>query len=146
MAILDRQNTFSYGQVVTATANSTDVIDLGPSSPGRNIGHGEPVRIVVDCRTVFAGGTSLRVQFVESAASNLSSPVTLADSGVIAVASLTAGRVLIDGYVPATTGLRYQGLIFTVVGTMTGGGAIDGFLALDTDHQVQYTDGYTVNV
>ena len=48
--ITDKLNTFSAAQDVTASAASTDVLDLGPLTHGntrRDIGAGEPIYLVV---------------------------------------------------------------------------------------------------
>ena len=57
--IIDSQHAFADGQVLTSTAVSTNIIDLGVD---RNIGPGEPMAIVVSS-SVDAGGTNPTLQF-----------------------------------------------------------------------------------
>ena len=43
MSVLDRQNLFSNEQAITASAASTDILDLG----SRDVGAGEPNNVIV---------------------------------------------------------------------------------------------------
>jgi hypothetical protein len=126
----DRETTFSNNQAVTTgTQVSTDKYDGGVA--GININTNRELQVLAVVGTTFAGGTSLKVDLVESAASDLSSPTVLATSGVIAEASLTAGTRLLATAVPRTS-KRYLGLQFTTVGTHTAG-TVFGGLVRDID-------------
>lgn len=128
--LTDRELTFSnYQAITTGTQNSTDVVDQGVA--GVNINTGRELQIFVSVTTLFASGTSLTVNLVESAASDLSSPTILATSGVVAEASLVKGFVLLRTAVPRTS-KRYLGLQFVTVGTHTAG-AVWGGIVRDTD-------------
>jgi len=128
--LTDRELTFSNNQAVTTgTQVSTDVYDQGVA--GVNINTGRELQVFVSVTTLFASGTSLAVNLIESASSDLSSPTVLIGSGVIAEASLTKGAVLLRAAVPRTT-KRYLGLQFVTVGTHTAG-TIFGGIVRDTD-------------
>lgn len=131
MAMTDRETTFSNLQAVTTgTQVSTDKYDTGLANHP-NINTSKGLQVLVQVGTAFTGGTSLTVNFVESAASDLSSPTVLATSGVIAEASLTAGARLMAVPVPRTS-KRYLGLQFVTVGTH-GAGTVWGGIVRDID-------------
>src|SRR4249920_1538162 len=100
--IIDRENRFAWGQAVTATAASTDIIDLAPPSTGRDIGAGKPLIFVVDVDTL--------VTAMDSA---FSSPVVLYSSPAVPKASMTAGYRICAVDVPRGV-LRYLRANFTV--------------------------------
>ncbi|PQM29405.1 hypothetical protein CVO77_00250 [Sphingopyxis lindanitolerans] len=128
--ITDRELTFSNNQAVTTgTQVSTDVIDTGAA--GININTNRELQIFVAVTADFADGTSLAVNLIESAASNLGTPTVLVGSGVIAEANLKKGAVLLRLAVPRTS-KRYLGLQFVTVGTHTAGTVWGGFVR-DTD-------------
>lgn len=124
---LDRQNTVSQAQAVTATAVSTDTIDL---SQARDIGPGEDLRFAftVDTTVTAAGAGTVTFQVITSAAANLSSPTIIAQTDAIGKAELTAGRRPIEVVIPRTVlaaqpiGQRYLGVQYTVgTGPLTAG-------------------------
>ncbi|HWW56362.1 MAG TPA: hypothetical protein VN047_05670 [Sphingopyxis sp.] len=128
--LTDREMTFSNNQAVTTgTQVSTDVYDQGVANV--NINTGRELQVFVSVTTLFASGTSLAVNLIQSANSDLSSPDVLIGSGVIAEASLTKGAVLLRAAVPRTT-KRYLGLQFVTVGTHTAG-TVWGGIVRDTD-------------
>lgn len=131
MAMTDRETTFSNNQAVTTgTQYSTDKYDTGLAGhPNINTGRGLQVLVLVT--TTFTGGTSLQVNVVESANSDLSSPTVIHTGTVTAEASLTAGTRLIATTLPRTS-KRYIGLQFVTVGTH-GAGTIWGGLVRDID-------------
>src|SRR3982750_1993962 len=98
--LMDAQARPSLAQAVTTgTQVSTDSIDLlaAADNPGRS---GSPLRAYAAGTTLFTGGTSLQVQLISSASSNLSSPTVLASGPVVAEASLVAGAILLDVPMP----------------------------------------------
>lgn len=132
--ITDAQTKFSDAQAVTTgTQLSTNAYDMGVA---RDIGRGRDLRIYVNATTAFTGGTSLQVNVVESNNSDLSSATVIATGAVIAEASLTAGRALVDIVLPTTT-KRYIGLQFVTVGTHTAG-AVTGGIVLNTDSNTTF--------
>jgi hypothetical protein len=128
--LTDREMTFSNNQAVTTgTQVSTDVYDQGVANV--NINTNRELQVFVSVTTTFASGTSLAVNLIQSANSDLSSPDVLIGSGVIAEANLTKGAVLLRAAVPRTT-KRYLGLQFVTVGTHTAGNVFGGIVR-DTD-------------
>jgi len=141
------------GQAVTATANSTNVVDL---SLARDIGEGDDVYVSFSVGSAFtaAGAATLTPTVVVSAADTLTTPTTLGTGGTIAVASLVAGytfviRVNPQLFYSSTTnsslGLRYLGVIYTVAtGPMTAG-TITADVVLDIqDGKKFYASGFLV--
>jgi hypothetical protein len=141
------------GQAVTATANSTNVVDL---SLARDVGEGEDLYVSFSVGTAFtaAGSATLTPTVVVSAADSLTTPTTLGTGGTIAVASLVAGytfviRVNPQLFYSSTTnsslGLRYLGVIYTVAtGPMTAG-TITADVVLDIqDGKKFYASGFLV--
>lgn len=131
--ITDRQLTFSNGQAVTTgTQLSTDNYDMGVA--GINLNTGFELQIFAAVTTAFVGGTSLEVQVIQSAASDMSSPTVLATSGAIPVASLTRGAVLLRSALPRTS-QRFIGVRYVSAGTFTAGNTFAGIVE-DTDDTV----------
>ena len=110
-------NVFSDAQAVTATAVSTNVIDLG--SP--DVGEGNPVDVNVEVGTAFSGLTSVQVAFQDSA--DNSSFAEVFTSRVFLLAELTAaGKPLFRIPLPSSPNVRrYVRLNYIVVGTGTAG-------------------------
>lgn len=128
--LFDREKIFSKDQAVTTgTQYSTDVYDQGVA--GVNINTNRELQVVASVTTDFASGTSLAVNFVQSANADLSSPDVLIGSGVIVEASLLKGTVLLRAAVPRTT-KRYLGFQFVTVGIHTTGKVFGGIVR-DTD-------------
>lgn len=115
----DRELTPSNNQSpTTGTQVSTDVYDT--DMDGLNINTNRELQIFAGVTTAFAGGTSLKVQFVESDNADLSSADVLAETAAIAEASLTAGARLLAQALPRTS-KRYLGFQFVSAGTHTAG-------------------------
>jgi hypothetical protein len=127
--ITDAQTRFSTAQALTTgTQLSTNAYDLGVA---RDVGRGGDIRVFVNIQTTFTGGTSLQVNVVESANSDLSSASVILTGPVVAEASLLAGKRILDVNLPQTS-KRYVGLQYVNVGTHTAG-AVDAGMVLDTD-------------
>ena len=112
--ILDYENMFSKEQAVTATASSTNTIDLGPGDAGPS----GRVSLFVSADPAFSGAGSLSVDLQTSAAP---------DSGFVSIASfaltnaaLTAGGKLIAARLPHGC-KRYLRLNYAVTGALTAG-------------------------
>ena len=149
---LDRQNTVSQSQAVTATAVSTDTIDL---SVARDIGPGEDLRFMfnVDTAVTAAGAATVNFQVITSAAANLSSPTVIAQTDAIAKTELTAGRRPIEVVVPRSLlaaqpiGQRYIGVQYTVgTGPLTAGAFTAYLIAGDSVQDIgkNYPVGYAI--
>jgi hypothetical protein len=150
MAILDERTEFADAVAIPASAGTVavgDVIDLrgqgGGSALGslRDIGNGKEVVWYVSVDAAGAGGTSLQVQLVSSAAADLSSPNIHANTPVVALAGLTAGKVIYQITVPLEDPayLRYLGIRAVTVGTFSGGSFSSG-LKLDATAWKAYAD------
>lgn len=149
---IDKQNEFSDSQVVTATAISTNVYDSLPQNGGlgnpnvtQNLGGFQGAFLVVQVDTPFAGGTSIAVSLESDSTANLAtSPTVHFASGAIPLASLVPGTLLM---IPLPYGEyeRYIGVRYTVVGTMTGGGALSAFLVRDVQAWRPYATGSAPN-
>ena len=146
--ILDRQNTVSLAQAITATAVSTDTIDL---SQIRDLGTGYDLRWVTTIDQSFNNLTSLEIQVITSAAANLSSPTVIGSSGAIVLAQLTAGRrpivLELNRSILAALpiGQRFLGLNYVVVGTAPTTGQVTSSLVLDAqDVGKLYPVGYSI--
>lgn len=140
--ILDKLLMFSEAQAVTASAASTDIIDLGPiAGDRRDIGVGYPIELIVRVPTPAAAAGDATVQFAlqTSATEDFATPVVLYNSDAVAVADLTAGA----GFavkVPQGV-LRYLRVYYNVAdGPLTAGAFTSGLL-LDVDANTPYTDG-----
>lgn len=131
--IVDNTLVLSDSQAVTATAGSTNVIDLG--APGTayggvaaltyDIGKGTDIEIVVEVTEAFATLTSLTVSLETDDNAAFSSPATVASGPAIAAASLTLGYVFnYPARIPVGTNERYMRLKYTVAGSNATAGKI----------------------
>lgn len=146
--ILDKTNEFSDGQAVTASAISTNVIDLNPSGANNevDIGAGEPVWLVVqvDETAAAAGAATVTVSLESSAAPGMTSARTHATTGAVALANLTAGSEIARLRLPGGDYLRYLGVRYTVgTGPLTGG-RFSAFIVKDAQANKAYASGYSV--
>ncbi|MFZ5692450.1 MAG: Bbp16 family capsid cement protein [Pseudomonadota bacterium] len=124
--IFDRQSLLSDAQAITATAASTNVIDLGPIASGivRDIGKGKQIPLLIQVIEAFtaAGAATLTVTLEVDSVENFASPKTVWTSPAIGKADLVPGKVIIPEYVPRGTDERYMRLNYTVAtGPMTAG-------------------------
>lgn len=154
--ILDSLLSFSLaaGDVLTTTATSGNIIDLGVTSGiptsangggARDIGIGDKpaMKFVVQCVTTFAGGTSLAVALQGAVDNGSGSPAAFSTwwtGPAIALASLVAGARLYDMDMPRPPqGIavpRYLQLNYTISGTFSGGSTLKSYLVLDRDDQM----------
>lgn len=129
--IFDAQTRFSNAQAVTASAASTNVIDLGAAgtpygsstalSRDQGVMH---IPIHIQVVTAFATLTSLKVAVQVDDNSSFSSATTVLETEAIPAASLVAGYVFnIDSF-PLKTNERYVRLYYTVAGSDATAGAI----------------------
>lgn len=136
--ILDKLLMFSEKQAVTASAASTDVIDLGPiDGTRRDIGVGYPLEFwaTVDTTATAAGAATLNVQLQTSP--DNSTWTTLYDSGQLALSALTIGKRLFSTKVPQGV-QRYLRVNYSVgTGPLTAGAFTSG-INLDVDGNNQY--------
>lgn len=132
---LDKQNLFSNGQAVTASAASTDIIDLGVD---RDIGMTNiRLRSSIDEALASAGATTVTIDLQTSNDPAFGSFDTIFSSGVIGKAAGTRGAVLVDAAVPRKT-KRYLRVYYTVATGPFTAGKFDTFLAIDTEARRDY--------
>lgn len=122
--IFDKTNKFSSEQAVTATAASTNVIDLGVSL--RDVGVGEHVPVWVGVDVDFAGLTSLQVSVETDDDEAFGTAKTVIQTGAVLLADLKAGYQFSIQDVPKNVLGRYMRLNYTVVGTGTAGTLTSG--------------------
>ena len=141
---IDRQNKVSISQALTATAASTDLIDLGSD---RNIGVGEPMAFVVNV-DVAAGGTSptLAVAIQTDDNASFSSATTVASSATLAAAQLVAGAQFVIPVPPDLSMERFVRLNYTLGGTSP---TVTVSAQLQPMNMIQnyssYPDGYIIS-
>lgn len=125
--ILDKESLFSDDQAITATAASTNVVDLGVS---RDIGKGVPIPLLIQVTESFNNLVDLTATIQTSDDEAFTSPQTLATSGAIPLASLTAGYQFPVQYMPINT-KRYLRVNYTVSGATapTSGTVTSGIVA-----------------
>lgn len=138
----------SSAQAVTATAVSTNTIDLGVA---RDLGPGEPLYAVVTVDENFATATSVTINVIISANSDLSSADVLSSTQAIPIANLTAGRKPIVIEIPSAVlvanpiGKRYLGLSYTIGGSNATAGKFTANIVHDVqDIAKYYPSGFTV--
>lgn len=135
--LLDNQALFSDQQAITATAVSTNHINLGapgtpPAAPAavkQDIGGGNQIPLLIQVTEDFAGGTSLKVDVEMDDNDAFSSAKVVASSPVIALADLKAGKVIPITVIPQGSDEQYMRLNYTVVGTHTAGKVTAGVSA-----------------
>lgn len=134
--ILDRQTLLSDRQAITATAGSTDQIDLSPRASGlvRDIGPGNNLPLFVQVVEGFNNLTSLTVSLQVDEDSAFGSPKTVATTPAILLAQLVAGYKFNLDYVPRGTDERYMRLLYTVAGTAPTLGRITAGISLSEGH------------
>lgn len=138
--IFDAQALFSDAQAITATAASTNIIDLGaPGTPKhaaaamtQDIGRGRPVPLRVQVVEAFNNLTSLAIAVQVDDNSAFSSAKTVQTVTVL-LADLVAGKVVLPEYVPRGTDERYMRLYYTVTGTAPTTGKITAGLVAGAD-------------
>ena len=142
--ITDKLLRVSEAQAVTTTAVSTDKVDL---SVARDIGEGESLYMNFAIGTAFAGGTSTAFEVVVADDAALTSNVTVVgSSGVLLTAALTASKNIAVRINPliGSTGKRYFGARYTVVGTNSAGTVTADVVHGIQDGQKAYTSGFAV--
>jgi hypothetical protein len=141
--ITDKLLRVSEDQAVTATAVSTDTIDL---SIARDIGEGEALYMNFAVTTAMVGGTSVKFEVISSATANLGSPTVIGSTDAIVTADLTLGRNIVVRINPVigSNGQRYLGARYTVVGTYSAGRITADVVTNIQDGRSFYASGFSV--
>lgn len=133
---------FSDAQALTATADSTNVVDLGVD---RDIGMGEPVAVVITvgvAADITTGDETYQFQVETDSVEALSSATVIADQ-TVAAANLTAGDKVVLPIGHANE--RYLQVVYTLGGT-TPSVTVDAQLMpmSQIDGYTNYANGYTI--
>lgn len=127
--ILSAQNLFSDAQAITATAISTNIIDLkaagtpfgAKTALNRDVGKGTKVPLLVQVLTDFNTLTTLTITIETGSTTSLG---TVVASFSIALADLVAGKQIPYDVLPRELTERYLGVRYTVGGSNPSAGTI----------------------
>ena len=139
--IMDKELEFSDSQAVTASAASTNVVDLGQTY---DIGVGEDLYFVVqvDAAATAAGAATVTFTLQTDTVENFASPTGLINSDAIGKAALTVGAKPIVARIPHGA-QRYLRAHYTVgTGPLTAG-AFSAFLTKDVQAWTAVASGYS---
>lgn len=141
--ITDKLLRVSEDQALTTTAVSTNTIDL---SVARDVGEGQELFMNFAVTAALTGGTSVKFEVISSASADLSTPTVIGSSDAIVSASLVAGKNVAVRINPniASTGQRYLGARYTIVGTYTAGTVTADVVMSIQDGKKFYASGFTV--
>lgn len=122
--IFDNQGLLSQAQAITATAASTNSIDLGnwgtvygqSSALVRDIGKGNPVPFLVQVVETFNNLTSLKID-IELDTTTTFTPDKTITLGTFLLADLVAGFRVPWSTLPEGISMRYMQMKYTVTGT-----------------------------
>lgn len=142
--IFSTQALFSDDQAVTATVNSTNVIDLGVAGTpyggkaalNRDIGKGAKVPLLVQVTedfTTSAGMTALTIALETGSTNALGTEIA---SQTILLADLVAGKQINLDYLPNGIVEQYLGLSYTPVTGDADGGAITAGITMGNQTNV----------
>ena len=142
---VDKQAEFADSQVVTATAISTNVIDLGATNTLKDIGSGEDVCLIVqvDAAATAAGAATVTFSLESDSTADLAtSPTVHFTSAAIAKTALTAGSTQLAIKLPSGSYERYLGVRFTVATGPLTAGSFSAFLTTDAQTWRAYARNY----
>lgn len=130
--IMDRTLLFSDRQAITASAASTNIVDLGAtgtvygtSTPiVRDVGLGTSIPLLVTVTESFNNLTSLAVAVQVDDNAGFSSARTVSTSTHLLADLAASSDYLIPDSIPAGTNERYVRLFYTVTGTAPTTGKI----------------------
>jgi len=156
--LIDTQNELSDAQAVTATAISSNVIDLfavtvggqaSGFSPNARIDIGDEAYLVVQTVTAATDTGSdatltITLESADDAALTTNAQVHFS-SGALAFATFSpAGSQLVKIRLPKALYRRYLGVRYTVASGPLTAGNFDAFIAENVDNQRPYRSAFTV--
>jgi len=125
--ISDYENRFDQAETAItgpSTVTSAKCIDLGSAT---GITMDNPPDYFVEIDRDYVAGTSINFRLVAADDTALTTNVVvLAESGVVALASLLAGTMPLSGKLPRKITKRYLGLQVISLGTFTGSVTVGG--------------------
>lgn len=140
--LMDKQNLFSDAQAVTATAGSTNVMDLGKAGLNQGVGEEMYLVCIVDETLDDSGDDStITVTLETDDNESMSTPTTIMTLGTFA-ANAAAGSRLV-GRVPVATYERYLGVRYTAANGNLSAGKFTTFLTKNIDAYTSYADNRT---
>ncbi len=145
---VDALLTLSDAQALTATAVSTNTIDLGNVTPKRDVGEGEKLELVTSIDVALAGTTpTLAIEIIQSANADLSAPDVLGSRSP-AAADVIAGAQFRVPVPPGAVTKRYLGARYTLGGTtptVTLSSVIQPADMVSAPKPIAYADAITIS-
>ena len=132
---------FSDDQAITASADSTNVMDLGVAGTpyggaaalNRDIGKGAKIPVLVQVTEAFDNLTSLEIKISTGSATTLGTTIA---SEVVLLADLVAGKQLVIDCLPTGITERYLGIEYAVTGTNPSAGKITAGITMGNQTNV----------
>lgn len=142
--ILDALNLFSDAQAITASAASTNVLDLDAA---RDIGTGENLYVVVTVDTAFtdAGSDSTVAVTIETDDNEAFASAVVGQTLFTFTALSAAGTKKIARIQPDAVNERYMRLAYTVANGNLTTGAVTAAIVKDIDKFKAYADAITIS-
>lgn len=139
--ILSAQQLFSDDQAITASADSTNVIDLGEAGTpydavaalNQDIGKGNKVPILIQVTEAFNNLTSLEIKISTGATTALGTTVI---SKVVPLADLVQGYQFPVEVLPNEINERYLGIEYVVAGTAPTTGKVTAGISMGNQTNV----------
>lgn len=146
--IIDKLLQFCRSQVITASANSTDIVDLGKTYADQlvEVGDGTPLYLQVGLEVAMtdAGSDSTVVATLETDDNtSFSSPTVLMTLPTFAALS-AAGTKKALALPPYVNFERYLRVVFTVAGGNLTTGTFNAQIVKDLDTYKSYQDAITI--
>lgn len=133
---------FSAAQAITASALSTNVVDL---TLNRNIGVGEDLYVGVIVVTAFTDSGSDSTVTVQIVGGSTTTPTTLRQTIGTFAALSAVGTRLVAKLQPNVLIDRYIGLQYVVLNGDLTTGALTSFMTHDIDAFTAYASGFVVS-
>ena len=139
--IFSAQQIFSDDQAITASADSTNVIDLGVAGTpygavaalNMDVGKGAMVPLLIQVTEAFDNLTTLEIKVSTGATTALGTTVL---SQTIALANLTLGKQTSFCVLPKDLTERYLGIEYVVVGTTPTAGKVTASITMGVQTNV----------